>query len=354
IYSRGSHLRLVPHRPLPPYGSHVYPLPGDMPASENEGQDLMLSEDEKAMSTTQLVFAPGNEPQKGEQFPDDENAEMEVEIADMVCGCPGVGYSPGPQNLRCRVTKAPTTSPVEGYQLPKLGQELFLKVFDPLFWYKVLHYSEMDIKVTRLADSSFSDEFGAYHFLHGKGLAHFDPAAFGRTGYGSIVPDFFGGWTANVTSLNDKFKQPRSVAILALDYIEGVSMQGLFTPSGPVRGTVDLYQDEPLSRRSFTTNQDQRLEILAQLLHGIVSQEKLGLDNVNFDPANIIVTMKYLNSPMQKPRAVLVGLGGSIIDHLRTEPVELWKDFPRKVHPMTRFSWSVLELFIGWIPPEWR
>ncbi|KAK1598655.1 uncharacterized protein LY79DRAFT_586677 [Colletotrichum navitas] len=350
IYSRGRRLTLVSHRPLAPYGSHVYPLPGTKTDMENEGEELMLSEDEKAMSVTQLVFAPGNEPQKGKTFQNDKNAEMEVQIADMVCGSPGLGYSPGPQNLKCYVTKAPTTSPIKGYQLPTKGQLLFLKVFDPLFWYKALGYSESEMKVTRLADSSFSDEFGAYQFLHEKGLAP-------STLLLSHAPDFFGGWTANVTSLNEKFsKKSRPVAVLTLEYIEGVSMKGLFTPLGPTRGTVNLYQDQPSTRRSFETDQDQRMEILSQLLHGIASQEKLGLDNARLDPINVILTVKYLKKPMQKPRAVLVGYGGSIVDHLRTEPVEMWKDFPKKVHPFTRFSWEVLEDlgFVGWIPTEWR
>ncbi|EFQ31966.1 hypothetical protein CGRA01v4_13147 [Colletotrichum graminicola] len=347
IYARGTRLILSPHKPLRPYGSNLYPIPEGMTE-----EDMMLPREEETYSLRQQVFDRRNAPRKSKNYRHDKDAEMEVTIVDMIVGSPGPGYRPGSQKLLCRVSKAPSTSPSKQEQeMPSTGQYLFLKVYDALFWHKHLEITERNIKVTILADSAFSDEFGVYHFLHQKGLTGFDHR---RTGYAAIASRFYGGWKTSVTSLSDEFsKKSRQVAILALEYVDGVSLAYLFKASGPSQRTVTLYQDKPPTR-SFHTNQDQRMQIVAQLLNGIVSQEYLGLDGAELHPEKVIITMKSLDKYLSKPRAVLVGYRQAILDKLRTEPAQAWAEFDKKLHPITRFSWEILEDFEGWIPAKWK
>ncbi|GKT52251.1 uncharacterized protein ColSpa_12432 [Colletotrichum spaethianum] len=87
------------------------------------------------------------------------------------------------EKVLCRVVDAPTTSPSKQKQeIPTKGQLLFLKFFDALFWHKVVDITKRRFKVTIQADSAFSDEFGAYHFLY----------ECGRTEFSNIAPEFYG------------------------------------------------------------------------------------------------------------------------------------------------------------------
>ncbi|KAK2057307.1 hypothetical protein LY76DRAFT_636610 [Colletotrichum caudatum] len=350
LYSQDRRLRLSPHKPLRPYGAHVYPLPETVPEEE-----MVVSEEDEKCSLTQQVFDPKNAPREGESCKPDRDAYMEVQIVEMISGGYYSGYKPGPQKLLCRVVKEPSAFPFEGQQeKPTQNQLLFLKVFDPLFWYKELDFTESMMKVPTLADSAFSDEFGVYHFLYGKELTGPNRSVFQRTGFFPSAPQFFGGWTTSVSSVDDDFaEKSRRVAILALEYIDGVSLEGLYIPSGPLRKTVTLYEeDAPV--REFHTDQDQRMQIMEQILDGIVTQEHAGVDCTELDPGDIIITLRTSDQYLQKPRAVRVGYGRAIVDELRTEPVEMWKEFPLKVHPLRRFRWTLLEDFHGWIPTEWR
>ncbi|KAK2064107.1 hypothetical protein LY76DRAFT_533755 [Colletotrichum caudatum] len=276
---------------------------------------------------------------------------MVVVIQELIGGTPGPGYKPGSQKLLCKVLEAPSTSPWDKeHKRPAKGQYLFLKVYDALLWHKVVDITKREVNVTFQTDSAFSDEFGAYHYLYERNLTGFNRAEFERTGYSPIAPQFYGGWIAQVASVNEEFKdKSRQVAVLALEYVNGVCMKELFARCGPVKEARLITKDKKPA--SFETDLDQRLEIMAQLMHGTVTEEKAGLDHCHVHPRNIIITMETKKS---KPRAVLLGYGGAIIDELRQEPVRIWKLFPKTPHPILRFGWPRLDRFAGWFPLEWR
>ncbi|KAK2035471.1 hypothetical protein LX32DRAFT_723663 [Colletotrichum zoysiae] len=339
-------LRLRPHKPLPPHGSNLYPFPPGV-----TGKDLMLSEEQKNQSITRLVFDPENQPKSGESFQHDESFEMEVEILELIGGTPGTGYKPGPQKLVCQVLEAPSASPWDKeHKRPAKGQYLFLKVYDALMWHKVVDVTKRLLKVTFQADSAFSDEFGAYHFLYKRNLTGFNRDQFERTDFSPIAPQFYGGWIAQVATVNEEFKDKyRQVAVLALENVNGVRMQELFSRSGPDKVVELIARDKKPA--SFEADLDERLEIMAQLMHGTVTEEKAGLDHCNLHPRNVIITMETKGA---KPRAVLVGYGNAIIDELRQEPSRTWEYFPKPPHPILRFGWPRLDRFAGWFPLEWR
>ncbi|KAF6826897.1 hypothetical protein CMUS01_09244 [Colletotrichum musicola] len=341
-YFRGSRLILSPHKPVRPYGMCFYPSSECLTPT-----DMILSEAEQTMSLSRLVFEPTNSPlmfDKNATY--GKEAEMEVEILEMIGGGPGSHYTPGKQKLLCRVLVAPATSPNEHEQeTPSQGQLLFLKVFDALFWYKEIDITQRDVKVTVLADSAFSDEYAAYHYLY----------ECGRTGFPDLAPEFYGGWTAKVTSVHPAFENDsRKVAVLALEYVDGVCLQDRFLPPhAPALNTIKLYKDSS-APASFGTDQEQRMKLVAQLMDGTLTQEFLGLDHCGLHPKNVIVSMRNLGQQLEEPRAVLVDYSQAVFDHLRTQPVKLWQHFPTKPHPIMRFGWHRLDPFRGWIPSEWR
>ncbi|KAF6803291.1 hypothetical protein CSOJ01_10992 [Colletotrichum sojae] len=300
LYSQGRRLRLSPHKAPPPYGSNLYPIPEGLTS-----KDMVLSEDEKACSLNGLVFHPRNAPRNlDESNHHQETAQLEVEIIQVIGSSLGRIYTPGPQKALCRVV-----------------------IFDALFWHRFVDYSQATEKLPFRVDGAFSDEFAAYHYLY----------ECGRTGFPDIAPEFYGGWTAKVTSCNTAFKdQFRHVAVLAMEFVDGVCLERLFNPMGPNRETA------------------QRLEIMAQLMDSSVTQEWPGLDHCDVHPRNVIVSMKNQGRPLEEPRAVLVDYASAVVDHLRTQPVKLWQHFPTKHHPLLRFGRHRLDPFWGWIPSEWR
>ncbi|KAL0769484.1 hypothetical protein CaCOL14_008792 [Colletotrichum acutatum] len=343
IYSPGRRLLLRSHKPLPPYGRHLYPIPDGLTSD-----DMMLSDEEKAFSLRRLVFHPNNAPKtidKNNQ--DDHAASMEVEIIRMIGGSPGEGYHPGPQKLLCKVVASPSpAAPNEReHEAPSEGQLLFLKIFDSLFWHKT---SDTDttkrlIKVTIQADSAFSDEFGVYYRLFEKGL----------TGFPHVAPQFYGGWITAVKSINSSFAdRTRDVAVLATEFIDGRSLDHLFSPAGPVSEVVELYINAE-SRGSFTTDFNTRMDTIKQLMDGTVSQEFIGVDHCELYPQNVIISMRNKGESLEEPRVVLVGYGRALVDHLRARPAKMWEFYSLKPHPYIRCGWLRWKVFAGWIPAEW-
>ncbi|KAK1635379.1 hypothetical protein BDP81DRAFT_395823 [Colletotrichum phormii] len=310
IYSPGRRLHLQPHKPLPPYGSHLYPLPSGW-----EPEDMTQSDDEKDFSLRRLVFHPNNAPKTiNKNNQNDPDASIEI---------------------LCKVVVSPSTPPnKQEHEIPSEGQLLLLKIFDALFWYKTVDITKRLIKVTAQADSAFSDECGAYDHLYKKEL----------TGFPNIAPQFYGGW-------DHRGQDTRNVAVLATEFIDGLCLDQLFTIAGPTF-EVELYKDaEP--RGAFTTDLDVRMEIIKQLMDGTMTQEYNGVYHGRLRSKNVIMAMRNKGEPLKNPRAVLIGYGQALVDDLRREPVEMWEKYPTKPHSIIRFGWKRLESFAGWIPMEW-
>ncbi|KAL2878907.1 hypothetical protein SGCOL_005875 [Colletotrichum sp. CLE4] len=340
IYSPGRRLHLQQHKPLPPYGSHLYPIPQTL-----SSQDMMLSNDEKNYSLRRIVFDPRNAPKTHSMNnQNDPSSLIEVEIVRMIGGSPGAEYQPGPQKILCKVVVSPSTLPnKQEHDIPFEGQLLFLKIFDAFFWHKATDITKRAIKLTIQADGAFSDEFGAYDHLYKKKL----------TGFPNVAPQFYGGWTTAVKTLHPSFaNQTRNVAVLATEFIEGTCLDQLFTVAGPNAEVVNLYGDAK-PPGAFTTNRDDRMKIIKQLMDGTISQEHIGLDHCEVYPENVIISMRNKGESLEEPWAVLVGYGRALVDHVRTRPAKMWEHFPLKHHPILRCGWPRWKFFAGWIPAAW-
>ncbi|KAF9871935.1 hypothetical protein CkaCkLH20_10567 [Colletotrichum karsti] len=342
-YSPGKRLHLTPHKPPPPYGSCLYPMPEGVNVDS-----LEMTEEEENLSEREICFDPRNAPLNiDESNQGNKDFGMEVEILQMIGGVPDDVGSLGTHKLLCRVIVAPSATPYTNEQrVPIEGQQLFLKIFDPLFWFDV----EVDISVdglrpTSLADMAISDEFAAYHYLFAKGM----------TGMPHLAPDFLGGWTTEVESVLSSFRgMKRVVTVLATEYIDGVCLGALYETSGPVDKIIKLHDDGKKSS-TLRTGFKHRMRIMAKIMDGTISQEFIGVHHGEFHPRNFIITMRNLGQPVKEPRVAMVGWHSAIVDHLRQEPVEMYRHFTKKIHPYMRFRWNRRLLpFEGWIPSEWK
>ncbi|KAI8295477.1 hypothetical protein K4K56_012113 [Colletotrichum sp. SAR 10_98] len=282
LYSPGRSLVLTPHQAPPPYG-HMYPKPHDLRPA-----DMALSDDESVLSRIHQVFKETNRPHGFRETAQlDEFAQLHVIILKAIPGNRGQGDSSGPVNLLCRVTKASS-----GQSL-SVGDLMFIKVFDPLLWWKEFQLLDRCLKVTTRADMAFCDEVGAYSFLQQKGL----------TGFPHLAPEVFGSWTAAVTSRNPDFEgQTRHVGVLALEYIDGIQLDKLFTPmERPRESSVQLYEDTD-TPASFNTDEATRMDVMAKLLGGNMQQEFAGITHGDFHPRSVIVSMRNGNTILDSPR----------------------------------------------------
>ncbi|KAF3802115.1 hypothetical protein GCG54_00012361 [Colletotrichum gloeosporioides] len=334
LYSPGRSLVLNSHQAPPPYG-HMYPNPHNLRPA-----DMALSDDESVLSRTRQVFKETNRPHGFSQIAQiDRYAQLHVTIIKAIPGNRGQGDFSGPVNLLGRVTKASSK------QNLSVGDLTFIKVFDPLLWWKDVELLDRCLKVTTRADMAFCDEVGAYSFLQQKGL----------TGFPHLAPELFGSWTAAVTSSNPEFEgQTRHVGVLALEYIDGYQLDKLFTPmERPRASSVQFYEDTD-TPVSFNTDEATRMDVMAKLLGGNMQQEFAGITHGDIHPRSVIVSMRNGNTILDSPRVALVGWRTSVVDSIAREPQAAFAYYSKPPHPWRRYNIVRLRPFLGWISRDWQ
>ncbi|KAI8265301.1 hypothetical protein K4K58_011456 [Colletotrichum sp. SAR11_239] len=233
LYHSGKRLILTPHKSPAPFGSSFYPDPPNLTSKQ-----MIPTDEEKSFSRTQLVFSGSNGPLDfDETKQNDKSSQVHLEILDMVDGGYGAQYTPGPQKVVCKVVKTASTSSDDNENKALvLGQLVFLKLYDPLFWPLKVDLSEFCFKVTVRAGFAQSNEVGAYSHLFKAGL----------TGFPHLASQYHGCWTVSATSADPKYAgKVRHVVALALDH--GSSKSHTEDPSPPAdmivdaKGTVSQY-----------------------------------------------------------------------------------------------------------------
>ncbi|KAJ0335805.1 hypothetical protein COL922a_008762 [Colletotrichum nupharicola] len=334
LYSPRCSLVLTPHEAPKPWGHH-YPDPFDLKPA-----DMGPTDEEKNFSQTQLVFSENNRPLRFDQEKQKvKDEQRNVVIVKMIPGNRGRGDFPGPHNLLCRVTRAPAKQ-----KHLSVGDSVFIKVYDPLFWWAT-DLLDIYFKVKATADMAFCDEVGAYSFLQEKGL----------TGFPHLAPEFFGSWTAAVTSSNPKYEgQTRHVGVLALEYIDGMQLDKLFTPgTRPRSQTATMYweTDTPVS---FDTNEETCMGVMKKLIWENMEQEFAGITHGDIHPRSVLVSMRNGNDILDSPRVSLLGWRRSVIDEISKHPQNAFAYYSRPIQPFNRFNIIRLRDFLGWIPRDWK
>ncbi|KAF4840264.1 hypothetical protein CGCSCA4_v010462 [Colletotrichum siamense] len=372
-YSPGETLCLSPHEPPGPYGISHYENPYGM-----SSKDKMLSKAEEQMSRTELVFRytpyvfsaekkndesvhlptdPAySEKKKGKQksTPKSDKPfkgfQVQVKIDRLISG----GSEAGCQILLCEVTAVPKPKVwatslkkkdgVSLYGEPlNIGDNVVVKVFDPLFYGDVSNTDKGPWKVTSIADGDLSRENAAYRHLWEAG----------RTGSPHLAPQYHGSWTLPLGTDYPKFKgQTRRVGAIMIEYIQGKSIEALCYRNKHyhlVPPTGSTYLDFEKTKKLDLTR-EVRLKILKNFMKHTVHQLHAGVEHWWPEPENILIS----TDKDDKPRVVLIDYVSSMIDSKRKEPYELFKDYVKPPHPYGQFSIEKLTHFAGWFPPGWR
>ncbi|KAF3802116.1 hypothetical protein GCG54_00012362 [Colletotrichum gloeosporioides] len=233
LYHSGKRLILTPHKSPAPFGSSSYP------ESPNLTSKQMTPTDEEKGAFRDL---------------------------DMVDGGYGSQYIPGPQKVLCKVVQtASASSDGNENKALVLGQLVFLKLYDPLFWPLKVDLSEFCFKVTVRAGFAQSNEVGAYSHLFKAGL----------TGFPHLAPQYHGFWAVSATCADPKYAvKVRHVVALALEYVEGRCLSDLFQPSGPFRNRFRSSWSNPQDPPTYiSAYEDTRLSIMEKLMDGLMSEE---------------------------------------------------------------------------------
>ncbi|KAF5513047.1 hypothetical protein CGCA056_v012593 [Colletotrichum aenigma] len=162
LYHSGKRLILTPHKSPAPFGSSFYPDPPNLTSKQ-----MTPTDEERSFSRTQLVFSESNGPLDfDETKQNDKSSQVHLEILDMVDGGYGAQYTAGPQKVLCKVVQTASASSDDNENKALvLGQLVFLKLYDPLFWPLKVDLSECCFKVAVRAGFAQSNEVGAYSHL---------------------------------------------------------------------------------------------------------------------------------------------------------------------------------------------
>ncbi|KAK2029547.1 hypothetical protein LX32DRAFT_588369 [Colletotrichum zoysiae] len=345
IYSPGQTLTLTPHKPPNPWGWRLYPLPKDLTHEATE-----LSEEGKKLTRLEMVFKHSQPHRLDPDIQKIESNKMKVRILDIIRNDTRGPYTPGTQKLKCEVLQVPSDTPSNNnHQVPAVGEVIFLKVYDPMFFPRNVSEIDAQWKVTARADMALSNEVGAYGLLHQHSL----------TGSPNIAPQWLGCWTTEVETTDDAYKgRTRHVAVVALEYIDGVCLQKLLytDESGELSyiGDHSRVGSDVAELRAMGT--EARLGVMEDLLANISRQYRAGVNKYAMIPKNVIVSFRRGTEAFERPRVSLVDYEQHYIGPFRDPPHNRWARLEKPVHPWYRWGYKRLELFFRcrWFPSDWE
>ncbi|KAK3937952.1 hypothetical protein QBC46DRAFT_391304 [Diplogelasinospora grovesii] len=231
----------------------------------------------------------------------------------------------GPQLVVCSV--APKTLPKA---FPQAPYEAVAKIFDPLYYsFENKEAAHVPVNVAWQADVHYTHEAAAYDHLH-------------RTGQtGLFAPEYFGSWTFTLPITHARRKLQRSVRLVLMENIKGPSIWSVCHDPAALSGY---------------TEQD-RLDIFAKVLDGIVRQRHAGVDQRDPASRNVILRPSSSLSASNKqplPQPVIIDYNTAVVfelTRLGKRPFQLAK-LPE--NPMEVFWNTSLADFQGWTPSKWN
>ncbi|KAK3983856.1 hypothetical protein QBC44DRAFT_337983 [Cladorrhinum sp. PSN332] len=230
----------------------------------------------------------------------------------------------GPQLVVCSVT--PKILPKA---LPQAPYEAVAKIFDPLYYsFECKEAAHVPVNVAWEADVHYTHEAAAYDHLH-------------RTGQtGLFAPEYFGSWTFTLPITRARRKLQRSVRLVLIDNIKGPSIRSVCL--------------DPASLSGYT--EEDRLDIFAKVLDGIVRQRHAGVDQRDLASRNVILRPSSSPSRGNKlplPQPVIIDYNTAVVfelTRLGKRPFQLAK-LPE--NPMQVFWNTSFAEFQGWVPSRW-
>lgn len=314
-------------------------------------EDTGQLEEDKRLTRVGIVFQEKNQPHNLDlNVQKDESKKIKVEILKINNNNCSESYTPGTQKLKCKVLQVPSIAPShEDQQTPVVGDVIFIKVFDAMFFPRVISAIDMHFKVTARADMALSNEVGAYAFLYKQGL----------TGAPHIAPQWLGCWTAEVQSSSPEYQcRTRHVGVVALEFIDGICLQKLWVRNELDKqvyvGDIPRVDDD--TETLLQVDEATRLGTMKDLLADIVKQYKVGVTHYHIRPENVIVSFRRGSQELARPRVSLVGYKDSVVGPLREPPRNKFARYPNPTHPYWRFNYERLESFFDchWLPVHWK
>ncbi|KAI8310581.1 hypothetical protein K4K59_008093 [Colletotrichum sp. SAR11_240] len=348
-YKPGTSIVLVPHKPANPHGYGAYAIPANVNPSDWDYEERFLarSRSEHALHHRPTPYTSMTEKQRRtaglpppferdySEHPTEPQASVSLKLVKFLSGGPWSG----PAVFLCEVT--------QGARAFGMPQRVVAKFQDPMFFQASPppdqpFYNEFD-----RANFNLSREAGAYEQLR-KTNYHGAP---------HLAPAYFGAFTAEIRTTNpaligdDPFL-PRSVGVILLEHIDGVSISSLCDRHGPEGALTPRFHDAP--RNAFgqlDMSPASRLDMLKTFMDGFVRQLFAGVyQEAAISPDHILVAPAADGGA----RVAMIHYRDSLVDCKSKKPERTYDDFPHPPHPYTIFKDAYhLSALEGWFPCQW-
>lgn len=304
-------MQATEHEPPAPFGPGGYPLP-----TSAEPPELWLRE----MPQTRQVLGY---PPQDTQWPSKSPPRSAVLT---VLKTISIGEARGAQLVICQVL-------VCGQKKPYAA---VAKIYDSLY------YSLRDSLVNKpqdvafLADMDYSREASAYRHLQATKTRQ-------KPGF---APEYYGSWTFESALTSQGKEHKRSIRLILIEHIAGSSILELFARNCP---------EPSAGLDAFHYEEAYRLDIVAEILEGVVKQLHSGLDQHDLAPRNVMLVPSPQGTlpPRSVPRVVLVDYNISIVFKYTKYGRRPHEDLSLPRNPAEYFWWDRLLDFQGWAPAKW-
>ena len=292
--------------------------------SERETSRPVISTDylEKLTQSEAVVANPSNETTV---FAENETAQLTITAPI------AVGEARGAQVVSCTITL-----PEQNGGAARTFQAV-AKFYDPLYYNFQSSIGNHPEDCAYDADQDYKAEAAAYEHLEKWGER--------LEGATTFAPEYYGSWIFWLPiSINGK-PQTRSVRLVLIEHLNGVSLQDLRVQNNP---------DKSMGTDAFHYPEEYRLEVLARVLDGYARQLRTGLSQGDLAGRNVVLVT---NNPqggtvcgLTIPRIVLIDYNRAKFDEVSLEQVA---GLP--CNPGARF-WDLClwDTFGGWVPNEWE
>ncbi|KAI0865901.1 hypothetical protein F4860DRAFT_526284 [Xylaria cubensis] len=305
-YMPGLVVQITEHSPPPPFGGRYYA----------PSKYLYLPEDrlKDTLPTQQVLMCS---PQDG-KWPSDTTPRSGVLTITKLMS---VGEARGAQIVVCNVLIRGETEPYTAVA----------KIYDPLYY----PFYERSTDLVWGADLDYSREADAYRHLQ-------TTKALQKSGF---APEYYGSWTFDLTLTLQNEVHKRPVRLLLIEHIDGSSILDLFAKNS---AHLEAAPD------AFHFDEAYRLDVLAEMLEGVLKQLHSGLDQRDFAPRNIMLVPSPREAvpPLSVPRVVLVDYNIARVFEHTTEGRHPHQERSLPTNPVQYFRYPPWE-FQQWVPFRW-
>ncbi|KAI1738462.1 hypothetical protein F4680DRAFT_424858 [Xylaria scruposa] len=310
-YMPGFVMHVTEHQPPAPFG------PGGYPPSEHPYSTESWLEDTPQIQ--QVLTCPPLDT----EWPSNTAPRSGVlTITKLI----SVGEARGAQLVACNVLLSGQTRPYTA----------MAKIYDSLYYpFRNTLYGPPNDVVWK-ADMDYSREAAAYRHLQTT-----------EQQKSSFAPRYYGSWTFDLALMWQGKLYTRPIRLLLIEHITGSSVLSLYAKNSQVL--------DDASPNAFHYDEAYRLDVLAELLEGVLRQLHTGLNQKDLSPRNVMLVPSPHEAmpPLSMPRVVLIDYNIAVVSEHTKYGRHPHQDLSLPMNP-AEFYWSDLPLeFRGWFPARW-